>query len=595
LLCTLLLLPFLSTPSVAQAGDLNGKEQAQKVASDSEQVAHFALSNPPAGFDPVRNTEMIDAVMQRQVLECLTEYDYLAQDSTITGQLADSWSVSKDGLEWRLHLKEQARFYDPFEPPLWPSRSRAVTAHDVLFCWLRQADARSNSQGFWAMDGVFLGMEDFRTATGALDPAVAEQAMADALKNGIAGIQVVSDFELLLRLKQPDPKLLNRLAMSYFAVYPFEAVTKDGRSMRDEPVGSAPFSVQYWLPEQTLLLERTPDWRKEESPFGEGEFLPYLDRVEFRVVRDVHTRNEMFQAGSIDRIAVGNSARNQFLNANNELQQEFQQRGMRLLDYQRPDTTMLCFGMEDSVVGDLPGDPEGNAKRKLLSRALALAFPYDRWHADIRNNFPSTRARSFLPPMVPGAAQLPASAWNHLDLKLAAELLAEAGYPKGRDLPELEFLLSGTDTVSVSIGKFYVASLKRIGVKCKAVPLSYREQIARSRSGNAQMFLRAWVLDWPDGALVLQNFHSPQANTGVNLSRFMDPEFDTLFEQYRALPEGQQRTALLLRMHLLLEDRVPAVAIDHRRARLLVQPWLDHFYVHPFNAFFCKYYRIGNH
>ena len=586
---------MIFAPSTAQANEVNANEQTQEVVIPGEQVAQFALSNPPAGFDPVRNTEMIDAIMQRQVLECLTEYDYLKQDATVVGQLAKSWSVSKDGLQWRIFLNPEARFYDPFEPSLWPTGSRPVTAHDVLYSWLRQADARSNSQGFWAMDGIFLGMEDFRTATGALDPAVAEKAMANALKDGIAGIQVVSDLELLLRLEQPDPKLLNRLAMSYFAVYPFEAVTKDGRSMRDEPVGSAPFSVQYWLPEQTLLLQRTPDWRKEVSPFGDGALLPYLDRVEFHVVRDVHTRNEMFKAGTIGRIAVGNSARNQFLNERNELDQEFQERGVRLLDYQRADTTMLCFGMEDPIIGDLPGDPQGNAKRKLLRRALALAFPYDRWHADIRQHFPSTPARSFLPPLVPGAEQLPASAWNHLDLKLAAKLLEQAGYPEGRGLPELEFLLSGTDTVSMSTGDLFVASLKRIGVKCKAVPMTYPEQLARSRGGDAQMFLRAWVLDWPDGALVLQNFHGPQANTGVNLSRFMDPDFDSLFEQYRALPEGEERYALLLRMHMLLEDLVPAVAIDHRRARLLVQPWLENFYVHPFNAFFCKYYRVENH
>jgi len=569
--------------------------QAREVAEDVQQVAHFALSASPQGFDPVRNTEMIDAVAQRQVFECLTEYDYFAQNETIVGQLAKSWSVSADGLEWRFQLKKDARFFDPFEPPLWPTRSRSVTAQDVLFSWLRQADARSNSQGFWAMDGILLGLNDFRAATGALDPSVAAAAMAAALKDGIAGIQVVSDYELLLRLQQPDPKLPNRLAMTYFAVYPYEAVSNDGRSMRDEPVGSAPFMVEYWLPGQTILLRRTPNWRKEISPFGDGALLPYLERVEFHVVRDVNTRNEMFEAGTIDRVAVGNAARNQFLDNNLALQQNYLEQGMALLDYQRADTTMLAFGMEDPVVGDIPGDPEGNAKRKLLRRALALAFPYERWHADIRKDFPSTPARSFLPPMVPGASSLPPSKWNHSDIALAAKLLAQAGYPEGRGLPELEFLLSGTDPVSTSIGELYVAGLKRIGVRCKAVPLLYHEQIARSRSGDAQIFLRAWVLDWPDGALILQNFHGPQANTGVNLSRFMEPDFDALFERYRALPEGPERLALLLEMHTLLEDMVPAVAIDHRRASLLIQPWLENFHVHPFNAYFCKYYRISNH
>jgi len=576
---------------VAEAVDIQGVDQS----ADAEQVARFALSSPPQGFDPVRHSQIVDSVVQLQLFECLTEYDYLAQDSSVVGQLAESWTVSEDGLEWRFKLKPSASFHDPFDPPLWPGRTRKVTANDVLYCWLRQADARSPSEGYWAMDGILLGIEDYREATGSLDPTSAASAMAAALENGIPGIQVIDEHELLIRLQQPDANLPNRLAMNYFAVYPYEAVTKDGRSLRDQPVGSAPFVVDYWLPEQTLILKRTPEWRQEKSPFDDHALLPYLDKVEFHVVRQVETRNEMFISGAVDRVAVGNAARNKFFDEDLELHDRFKQQGVVLADYERGDITMLCFGMDDPVVGDIPGDEAGNAKRKLLRRALALAFPYRQWHEEIRKNFPATPALTFLPPVVPGADRLAPSNWNHTDIELAKSLLAEAGYPGGKGLPELEFLLTGTGPESLSTGELVVAGLKRIGVKCKAVPMAYHEQLARARNGDAQLFLRAWVLDWPDGALILQNFHGPQASTGVNLSRFVDPRFDKLFEQYRTLPEGDGRHALLKDMHELLEDMVPAVAIDHRRARLLTQPWLGNFLVHPFQSYSCKYYRIENH
>jgi peptide/nickel transport system substrate-binding protein len=585
LLHALLLLPCLLSPSAAQ----------DPGAVKPPQVARFALSREPQGFDPMLNAEMIDAMMQRQVLECLTEYDYLADDASVIGQLAESLEPSDDGLVWHIKLREDSYFHDPFDPPLWPDRKRPVVARDVLYSWLRLADARSNSKGFWAMDGILRGVDAFRAATAALDPEVADAAMADALENGIEGIRVLGRHELVLRLEQPDPLLPNRLAMSYFAVYPYEAVTRDGRSMRDQPVGSAPFVVDYWLPGQTLLLKRTPDWREEVSPFGDGALLPYLDEVSFHVVRETATRQEMFRAGEVDRLAVGRSARKLFLDERLQLLPRFEQRGIRLFDYALADTTMLCFGMEDPVVGDLPGDEEGNRKRRALRRALALAFPYDLWSSTIRGDLPAQQARGFLPPVVPGASSLPTSQWNRLDLEEAAAQLAAAGYPDGHGLPQLEFLLSGTDPVTRSVGDLYVASLARIGIRCRAVPMSYGEQLQRARDGDAQMFLRAWVLDWPDGALVLQLFHGPQANTGVNLSRFMDPAFDELFESYRALPEGAKRLELLRAMHEILERQLPAVAIDHRRARMLVQPWLDNFHVHLFNAFYCKYYRITEH
>ena len=557
-----------------------------------EQVAKFAISRSPQGFDPIRNTEMIDASLQRQVIECLVEYDYLAGNESVVGQLATSWSVSEDGLEWRFQLRKDARFYDPFENPLWPNRSRAVTAHDVLFSWLRQADARGTSGGYWAMDGILVGIEEYREATANLNPQLAAQAMADALREGIPGIEIINDHELLLRLQQPDPRLLNRLAMSYFGVYPHEAVAKDGRSMRDQPVGSAPFAVADWLPGQTLILQRTPNWRKELSPFGDDQLLPYLDRVEFHLVSEAQTSLAMFKRGEIARLGVGNTARKHYLDENLALKQVFTEEGIRLFDYPIADTTMLCFGMEDPVVGDLPGDNEGNQKRRLLRRALALAFPYEFWAEKIRGALKADLATSFLPPAVPDAEALPPSLWNHQDFEMAKKLLVEAGYPNGQGLPAIEFVLPGAVGVVLDIGNLYRASLKEIGVELELVPIPYQKQLERARNSDAQIFLRTWILEWPDGTMILQNFHGPSSNAEINLSRYHNPIFDDAFETYRAMPQGPERDQVLLLLHGMLEHEVPAVAVDHRRARMLVQPWLSNFHVHPFNAFFSKYYRV---
>ncbi|MCP4092942.1 MAG: ABC transporter substrate-binding protein [Planctomycetes bacterium] len=584
MLCSLLLLPFLCAPSAAPAQEV----------SEAAQSVKFAISREPQGFDPVRNTELIDASLQSQVLECLVEYDYLAGDQTVMGQLAESWSVSEDGLEWRFQLREDARFHDPFDPPLWPSRSRTVTAHDVLYSWLRQADARWKSGGFWSMDGILVGIEDYRRATGSLDPQQAASAMTNALRNGIDGIQVLGDHELLVRLQQPDPNFLNRLAMSYFMVYPYEAVTKDGRSMRDQPVGSGPFQVKEWLPGQTLILQQTPAWRTELSPFGDGATLPYLDQVEFHVVRDRATGAEIFRRGEVARLGVNTTGRNVFMQDGLKLKPEYAQAGLQMYDNAAADLTMLCFGMEDPVIGDLPGDEEGNRQRRLLRRALALAFPYDMWNQVFRATDFAIKADSFLPPMVPGSSIAPACQWNHKDLEQAKQLLQEAGYPNGKGLEDIEFVLSGKNQYVVDLGLAYQQNLSEIGVRLKLVPLAYEDQLKRSRNADAQIVMRTWVMNWPDGALMLQNFHGPQVGI-MNYSAFRDPQFDELFSLYRQTTEGKERDQLLLNMLQILEEQVPAIPIDHRRNVLLVQPWLQNFRYHPFQSFFCKYYSVSEH
>ncbi len=563
-------------------------------ASTSEQVARFALSAEPSGFDPVQSSQLVDAIAQRQILECLTEYDYLACNEQVQGLLADTWTVSEDQLQWVFHLRKDACFYDPFDPPLWPARQRSVVAKDVLFSWLRMADARNPSLGYWAMEDIIVGLDGFRQRTAALDPASAKQAWQQALAEGISGLQVLNEREIQITLNQADPHFPQRLAMTHFAIYPHEAVEAEHRNMLDQPVGSGPFVVQSWVPGQSLVLKATPQWRGQPSPFGDG-VLPFLQRVEIHTVRDPRTAMNLFERGQLERLSLGNAAMHHFLDSELALKAEFRQQGFQLHPYALPDITMLCFGMTDPILGTLPGDKEGNAKRRLLRQALALCFPYEQWSSRIRGAIPAIAARNFLPPVVPGSAELPASSWNHYDLEQARRLLAQAGYADGKSLPTLEFAVTGTGAISRAIGDLYVAAAKQVGISLKPVLLPYREQLQRARDGQSQIFLRAWVLDWPDAALILQTFAGNYAGTEVNLCGFRNPSYDRLFSQLRALPEGEARNKICQQLLNILDEEVPAVAIDHRQGWLLTQAWLENFHVHPFDILPTKYYRITPH
>ena len=102
---------------------------------------------------------------------------------------------------------------------------------------------------------------------------------------------------------------------------------------------------------------------------------------------------------------------------------------------------------------------------------------------------PALPARTFLSPVIPGSASMPASRWNRKDLHQAKTLLAEAGYPGGKGLPPLDFLVAGTGALSRTIGDLYRASAKEIGVELIPVLLPYHEQLLRIRSGQAAVFL----------------------------------------------------------------------------------------------------------
>lgn len=561
---------------------------------ESSQVAKFVLHTEPQGFDPVHTTQTVDAIIQRQVYECLTEYDYAAVSEKVVGLLATSWEVSEDGLSWTFTLREDAVFHDPFDPPLWPERTRPVVAQDVLYSWLRMADARNPSKGYWAMDGVFQGLEDFRASTAVLDPEAAERNFRSGLRDGIEGIRVLDAHRLQVRLVYADPHFANRMAMSHFLVYPWEAVEADGRRLLDQPVGSAPFVIEQWVPGQTVILKQAPDWRGQASPFGDGQ-LPFLDGVELHTVRDARTSLEMFDKGEIERLSLGGTAIGHFLDDDFALEEAFVDRGLALHDYALPDVTMVCFGMRDAVVGHKDGDEEGNDKRRKLRQALALAFPTEEWAKTVRGPMPAQPARNFLPPVIPGSETMPTSTWVHRDLPRARVLLAEAGYPDGQGLPPLEFLIAGTGSLSRSIGDLYQASAKEIGVELVPVLLPYQEQLQRTRSGQGAVFLSAWVLDWPNASLILQTFFGPFAGTETNLSSYRDPAYDKLFRKLRSSELGADHQEFTRELLAILEREVPGIPIDHRRSWILTQPWLRNFHVHPFDILPTKFYRLAEH
>jgi ABC-type transport system substrate-binding protein len=497
--------------------------------------------------------------------------------------LATSVEVSDDGLQYDILLRHDAQFFDPFEPALFDGRLRAVNAHDVVFCWLRQADARLNSDGWWAINNTFVGINKFHQATANSDPKLAHQAFDDAVTNGIEGLQVIDDFHLRVRLQRRDIWFLNRLAMSYFAVYPHEAVESDRRSMRDQPVGSAVFYLEQFVPGQNVLITRSANWR--------GEIPGDATGVEFQVVRDAQTSIEMFKRGLSDRLTLSANSAKQFLNENGELKKSFVDDGVTVSNYPRSDISMLCFNMQDSEIGNVPTDDAGNELRRQLRHALALAFPREQWQDLLYQRLPFISATSFIPPNVGEKHRV--YPW-HDDLTQARQILDKAGYYSQHELPQVEFVLFGTDPMSLALGEIYSVALKEIGIECKLVAVPYAQQMQRAANGEAQIFVRNWTLDWPDSRLIYDTFKSGNIGSSINLSRFNDQRFDNLLDELALAQDTTQILQIEEQLDAILYDECPAMPIEHRQSWVLGSKRITNFKMRPFDLMPCKFYILKN-
>ena len=97
------------------------------------------------------------------------------------------------------------------------------------------------------------------------------------------------DYEVTFRLKRPQPALLALLASGWAPIYPCHVSPRD---MRSRPIGTGPFKFVEFKPNEVIRVARNPDYWKEGRP--------YLDGIEWTIIRDVSTRNLAFIAGKVD-------------------------------------------------------------------------------------------------------------------------------------------------------------------------------------------------------------------------------------------------------------------------------------------------------
>ena len=102
-------------------------------------------------------------------------------------------------------------------------------------------------------------------------------------------ITINGDYEVAFRLKRPQPAFLMLLASGWSAVYPCHVPPGE---MRQHPIGTGPFKFEEFKPNVLITLTRNPDYWKPGTP--------YLDGIEWTIVKDTSTRLLSFIAHQAD-------------------------------------------------------------------------------------------------------------------------------------------------------------------------------------------------------------------------------------------------------------------------------------------------------
>jgi oligopeptide transport system substrate-binding protein len=562
-------------------------------------ILHFSALEKIKGMDPALSQDLYSGNEVSRVYETLLEYHEFKRPYVLQPLLAESMPViSKDGLTYTFKVRKGVRFHDDAAFP--EGKGREMKAKDVEYSLKRLADPRVQSTGWWVLDGRIKGLNEFR------DKYTKEGSGPTNYDDVVEGLRATDDYTIELKLLKPYPQLLNVLAMPYGSVVAKEAVDKYGKEFINHAVGTGPFVLTSYNPNDRLIYKKNPNyWEAYYPSEGEagdkeaglladaGKRLPFADGVEVRVIVEDQPRWLHLMRGDLDLggvpkdnfgTAVGARDASKPLTYDNlQLSPEVTEKGITLSTTVEADFTYTAFNVESKEI------PQFADKR--VRQAISLALDNKDSIRLFYNNM-ATSAQTPIPPGIAGYDPSFVNPYRTGDLEKARKLLADAGYPGGKGFPEIPYD-SLANTTSRQMADYAVKQLAQLGLKVNVVSGTWPQLLERVQRRQTQLWGIAWLADYPDAENFLQLFYGPNAQPGgMNASYYKNKDYDRLFEQARTMSDSPARTEIYKRLARMIAEDTPVVLGVHRLSLWLKQPWIRNFKVNSFHTNRAKYLRV---
>ncbi len=556
-------------------------------------VFNWALTSDPDTLDPQHSYDEQSRRVLEPIYDTLLDYHPLKTSpfELRPGMLADMPKQEKtaDGtLSYLCRFKEGITFHDD---PCFPGgKGREVVAEDVHYVFQRVCDPAVESPFFGTLSDAVIGMKEAKAA------ADANGKKLDYNKHKVSGIEVIDRYSFRIKLSRPYPQLKYWMAFQCLAPVAREAVEYyDGKAHRDpktgkmetrgdfhkfQTVGTGPFKLAEYVPRQRVRLVRvegykttkfpedgiTPDKEAFLRPLA-GKALPFIDEVNLSVITETIPAFILTRQGYLDRMAANKDSYSSLLTPDKSLSSRYKDRGMFLdLDAQ-PSTFWIAFNMDDPVVG----------KNKKLRQALSCAYDA-KTYSEIFFSGTAPVATQMLPPGFFGHEENRVNPYAY-DMDKARKLLAEAGYPNGRDSTgkQLELTLQAVTSSGEhrQRSEYDQKAFEALGIKVKVAENDFPTLLDKKDKGQFQMSSGSgWGADYPDAENYYFLYYSKNIPpAGKNETRFRNPEFDTLFEQMSVMEDSPERLEIIKKMNAIMAEEAPVIYTFNKHFYTVIQPW----------------------
>lgn len=503
-----------------------------------KKILYEAILSDPKSFDPRDQVDAETYGIMYTIYNTLVEMD---DSLTIQPAIAERWET-KDFKEWKFFIRDDVYFHP--DPAFGPAGTKKLTAYDVEYSLNRSL--QPGGVGAFMLTDIVEGAEE-------VNQGKAEKA---------SGIFAVNSTTLVIRLKKPYGKLLERLATPFFFIVPKEAVDYYKDEFARHPVGTGAYMFEKYEPGNAVFLKKNPNfWKKDDK----GKRLPYLDGLVFKILRNPQLALNEFLSGNLDAVEV-QPVFADLVFENGKLKKEFQK--YKVAEHVALDVHFFAFNFEDKIFDN-----------KYLRQALNYAIDKKVITEKILNNL-ATPAIGILPPGVyPDVERKPVYEAN---MEKAKELLKLAGYDGEKKIPELELHIDNKQTTEL-VAQYIQSTLKDLGINIKLKKTDFGTLLGDVSSGKSKFYYMWWEGTDPNPEIFMVQFKSdllPEKG-GYNFGRYNNKNADELYDAAVGELDPEKAKNLWLELNSFLIDDAPWIFLYHTKRVRLLQPYISNYDNNP--------------
>jgi peptide/nickel transport system substrate-binding protein len=395
-------------------------------------------------LDPAEAFELSTGEITGNTYDMLVRLD--ANDTTkVIGGIAESWTVSDDGLTYTFKLKPDLKF----------ASGNPITAEDVA--WSFERAVKLNKSPAFIIQQFGLSGDNVAEKAKATDPSTFVFTVDKAYAPSFVLNCLTATVGAVVDSKTVKEHIA---AVTPSDEYKFDNDFGNGW-MKTNYAGSGPYKTREWRANEVVVLERNDNYYGTKGN---------LTRVIYRHVKESATQRLMLEKGDVD---VARNLQPGDIDAVSK--------NAELAITATPKSTVYFFSLNQK--NETLAKPEVREAFKYLVDYDALGDTLLKNIGDMRQNF--------LPKGILGALD---DKPYKLDVAKAKELLAKAGLPDGFSVTMDVRSAQPVTGVAESLQQ----TAAQAGIKIEIIPGDFKQVLTKFRARTHEMYIGQWGVDYWD-------------------------------------------------------------------------------------------------